>query len=323
VSDEDLDVTIGQVLKLRMLFLEQQEEFVDTLLGDSVVIKSSVLASRLSEVMTWSTNIFPQFDLTGKPEKSRFNFRNLESVYIVNQSRTSIFLTDQVAQGCSNVYIVNCSEVTIYLAEAAKNVSIFGCVDSEIVLMGVTGSVILSFSERVTLRSVSTYVRLDNATDCCAYIYCMKGTVMTGDTRGIELGPFNVHFSRHEGLLGITGLLADASHATLWSQPINATLTDQPYVLIAPSKFNLVRFPEFSPIPSGRFAIHLPQIYAEAVEGKKQMLVKLRSEIASIPDETNISKVNSIISGHFREWITTNNKTKSIVEIVRFGDNKS
>ncbi len=315
-----MNVKVDQIEKLRVLFLEPQDELVKIVMQEQPVIKSSLLASRLSALIAWHSDLCPQFDLSGKAEMSRYQYRNFESLYIVNQARTTIILSDHIGRAFPNIYLVNCSEVTVYLAEAAKNVSIFGCVDSEVVLMAVTGSVVVSFSERVTLRCVSAYARLDNSTDCRAFIYSTKGTVMTGDTRGIELGPFNVYFSRHEGLLGMAGLLTDPSHATLWSQPINSTLADQPYVLVSPSKFNLVRFPEFTPSPDGHLAVHLPQIYAEALESKKQALMKLRAEIESIPDEGNISKVNSIISGHFREWITTNNKAKSLVEVIRSSD---
>ena len=319
VADGDFTVGIDEVNKLRILFLPQHgHDLAEQLMGGLTTISSSELISRLSTMISWNAELFPQYDLNSGPDSSRKDTGEIGMIHIVNQTKCSLVLTETASPTASNIYVVNCSDVSIFVAEHTRNVSIFGCTDVEIVLMAVTGSVVVNFSDRVTLRCVASHVRLDNAIDCRTFVYSTRSTILTGDTRGVELAPFNVLYSRHQGLLeGKSVLVTHASHATLWSQPICATLTETPYVLLSPAKFALVRFPEFVPHNENSLAVCLPEVHAEALERKRRLIEELRSQLKSLPDESSAQKVNSVLSGHFREWISANNKLRPIVDIIR------
>jgi hypothetical protein len=58
-------------------------------------------------------------------------------------------------------------------------------------------------------------------------------------------------------------------------------------------------------------------VHADAVFRKQTQLQDLRNEILSISDESNVAKINSIIAGHFRDWITSHNKARTIVDIIK------
>jgi hypothetical protein len=304
------------------LFLpDSGKTITDHLMGRDISIKSSALISRLGSIIVWNEELYPQYDLNSGPQNTRVCHGGVLVTHIVNHSKTSILLADSLQQP-SNIYIVNCNEVSIFVAENIRNVSIFGCTDVEVVLMAVTGSVVVTFSDRVTLRCVASHVRLENAIDCRTFSYSTRSTILTGDTRGIELAPFNVLYSRHQGLLiGKSALITDMSHATLWSQPICATLSDAPYVLQSPSKFSLVRFPEFVPHNDTVLSVCLPEIYADSLKQKRRSLEEIRAQLKNLPDESSAQKVNAILSGHFREWLSINNKVKPIIDVAKSRDN--
>jgi hypothetical protein len=78
-----------------------------------------------------------------------------------------------------------------------------------------------------------------------------------------------------------------------------------------------VRFPEPRKNKNAKVAIALPELYADVLRGRKVTFEELKSEVAGISDAGNKAKVNSIISGHFREWLSSCNRTKSIVDIAK------
>ncbi len=309
-----------QVERLKLIFSSSspEKDIVHLLLGEAEDIRSSQLASRMAELIAWNHELFPAFDFQCGSKRTSHSYGGQKSIYLMSHSKDALLLEDHVQTGpLPEVYIVNCSDTSIYIASQVRNVSVFGCSDVEIILMAVSGSVAVSFSDHVTLRCVCSYIRLDNSIDCKAFVYATKGATLTGDTRGIELGPFNVCYSRHRVLLATCGgLLSDLTYATLWSQPICATLSEAPYVIHNPSAFHLVRFPEFAPQQEQKLLVCLPQVYEEAVKEKLAIIQTLKNEIGSIRDESDIQKVNSILSGHFREWISSH-KLRCIVDILR------
>ena len=315
-------MTKEQINKLAILLNTPEGQPVgDMMLGDARSMRASTLVKRLSAAIAWNELQFPAFDLASgalhivcPPDAPD----SLQALYIVNQSKTTILRGHHSAALIPNVYIVNCADATIYVAGPVKNVSIVGCTDCEIILMAVTGSAVVNYSDKVVVRAVAANLRLENSTDCQAYVYTSRGIILAGDTRGIMLAPFNVSYSHHHSILSTrTSLHPDSSHATLWSQPICSTLSDTPYMLLAPDKFRLVAFPEFQPHRAQRLAVCLPQVYADALSHKMKTLLDLKNEILEVADEANAQKVNAVISGHFREWVSSHNKAKVMVDLIK------
>lgn len=218
-----------------------------------------------------------------------------------------------------SINIVNCNETTVYIPHASQFVTLVGCTDCEIVALAVTGGVVLNSCDRVTVRVVTGSLRFENSTDCVAYAYTQRAIALSGDTRGITLAPFNVICSFHQTLLNAaTGIHPDASHSITWALPICCTLTDAPYAILSPDKIRLVHFPEFAPeVEVDRVAVSWPEIYVTALNEKLAQLAHFKSEITSLSDEGSIQKMNTILMGHFREWISANNKAKHMLDIIK------
>jgi hypothetical protein len=323
VSDTDLDISKESLDKLDILFLTKANKS----LSDSIVslsksqsMKASALCTWLATNLEWNTTLYPPIDFGSPPENMIIRSDDGEATLLVTNINKSSILIDHHPESTviRNAYISNCSDTVIYVSVPLQHVSIIGCVDCEIVMMAVTGATTVSFCEKVVVRAVTAHMRLENVIDTHLYIHTSRVPLLTGDTRGITLAPFNVVWSGHEALLTNRSTLhPDSSHATLWSQPVCACLSESPYVLLQPTKFRLVYFPEFSPEVANCMAVCLPQVYSDALVEKMNQISELKREIQSISDETNTSKVNAILSGHFREWLSVNNKTKVIVDFIK------
>ena len=323
VPDGEVIVLRDEVERLAILLsTDDSADITHAVMEDRTTIQSSELATVLNS-LSWNDALFPSFDVSSKPQQSVHACNGQKSLYMVNLVKATLLQDDLTDTSLPNVYVVNCCESTIYIAYPVSNVSIIGCVDCEVVLMAATGTVVISYSDKITVRAVTSSLRLENSTDCSAFIYTTRGISLVGDTRGVQLGPFNVIYSQHEQLLGTrTQLYPDSSHAALWCQPLCATLSDSPYILIAPNKLRLVNFPEFKPNPQASLAVCLPQVYADALVEKEKTVARIKQEIASVNDPSNLPKINAVLSGHFREWVTANNRTRTMSEIVKLQSNQ-
>jgi hypothetical protein len=82
-----------------------------------------------------------------------------------------------------------------------------------------------------------------------------------------------------------------------------------------------VRFPEFVPHSDTALSVCLPEIYADSLKQKRRSLEEIRAQLKNLPDESSAQKVNAILSGHFREWLSINNKVKPIIDVAKSRDN--
>jgi hypothetical protein len=317
--DGEYDLTSEHIKKLRIILRGEGATIEDMVFIGESRVSSVIAADRISAKLSWDESLFPPFELC---EPINQVFRTPESatstLYISNQSRGAVFRLQQPDLTISDIYIVNCTETSIYVSEAIRNVSVVCCSDCDIYLMGVSGFCTLSNSDKVVIRAVTGNMRVENSTDCVGYIYTSRSVVLTGDTRGITLAPFNVLYSGHATIFQSgTGLHPDSSHATLWAQPICCTLTESPYTLLPPERFRLVSFPEAKLHSDLSLNVCIPQVYVDALREKQLSLESLRNAILTIPDEASIAKVNAVVSGHFREWLTNNQKTRIILDLVK------
>ena len=313
----DFEISREQLERLEILLIPTTGRSVaDILLSGQSSITASALKSALIKRIYWDDTLFPPQEINNGPSYLSAPPSVRNNILISNQSRKSILRDEPSDEVIKSLYLINCTETTVFVAGIIQNAVIIGCSDCEVVLLATTGTLILSHCDKVTIRSVASSVRLENSTECTACVYTTRGIILTGDTRGVQLSPFNVTYSLHSAVLAKAGLHPDSSHATLWSQPLCLTLSDSPYVLVSPERFRLISFPEFSPAEKQDLAVCLPQLYADGLARKIASLETLRSEINLI-DDASAMKMNAIISGHFREWISANNKTRALMDLVK------
>jgi hypothetical protein len=321
VQDTDFDVPKEALDRLDLIIATTTDQpFSSVVLsGRSKSIKSSALSVRIKSMLQWDENRYPPLDFNSSPFNNIKRVSNTDGALLVsNICKESILIDDTKLMGIRNSYIVNCSDCVIYVSVPLTHVSIIGCVDCEIVMMAVTGAVTVTLSEKVIIRAVTAHIRLENVIDTQLFIHASRVPLLTGDTRGIVIAPFNVVWSGHEELLiQRTTLHPDSSHATLWSQPVCACLSESPYILLQPCKYRLVFFPHFGSQGPPSLAVCLPQVYSDALQEKMNQVSNLKREIVALRDETSLTKVNAILSGHFRDWLVSNGKTKLMVDLIK------
>ena len=321
-QEADFDIPKEALDRLNLILATPADQpFSSVVLnGRSQSITSSSLSIWLKSRLQWNENLYPALDFSACPQNNIKRVSNTDSALLVtNTCRETILVDDAKLTGIGNAYIANCSDCAIYISVPLTHVSIIGCVDCEIVMMAVTGAITITFSEKVTIRAVTAHIRLENVIDTQLFIHTCRVPLLTGDTRGIVIAPFNVVWSGHEELLiQRTTLHPDSSHATLWSQPVCACLSESPYVLLQPVKYRLVHFPYFGSQQGPRsLAVCLPQVYSDSLQDKINQLSDLKRELFALRDESNITKVNAILSGHFRDWLTSTGKTKLMVDLIK------
>lgn len=321
-TGESGEVNLEQVQKLEFLLNPGPNlKLAEIILGGKSSISCAELVQTLATSISWDNRVFPQMDASTGPATLECRSPSKNNLLVTNQSRVTILRDDPDYDTIDSLYVINCNESSLYIAGPVKNAIIVGCSECEIILLATTGSVIVSHCDKLTIRAVASSVRLDNSTECVASVYITKGLILGGDTRGVQLAPFNVTYTNHSSVLVKAGLYPDPAHATIWSQPLTLTLSDSPYVLMSPERFRLTAFPEFSSTGGSHLAVSLPQVYAEAISKKIKYIESLRSDIVSSADDVSAAKMSAVISGHFREWVSSSNKVRTLVEVIKLRSN--
>merc|ERR1712113_396325 len=105
--------------------------------------------------------------------------------------------------------------------------------------------------------------KMENSIDSSAYLYCHLPPILTGDTRGIKLAPFNVLYSNMSKVLQDANMNLDTEFVDVWAHPVCCTLgapdetlggrsgnldepTNSTYHFVHPENFQPVVVPEQS-----------------------------------------------------------------------------
>jgi hypothetical protein len=210
---------------------------------------------------------------------------------ISGSTRVTLFIDKAESQ---RLVITNLSECVVYVTASFSDVLVWGCVDTEVVLVDVGRVVTVSHCERVTVRAVCEILHAETSTESRLFLLSKRSPVISGDSRSIVLGPFNVFLHA----LPSRFKTVDAAN---FAHPVCAALVEDPYSLVAPDKFKLTVIP----ILRGLLAPPLPQVYAEAIDEQKKRVSAMKDDLHAIADEGAKRQVLTILQGHFREWLTT------------------
>merc|ERR1711971_520810 len=135
---------------------------------------------------------------------------------------------------------------------------------------------------------------MENSIDCSAYVYSHMPPIFTGDTRGIQLAPYNVLYSSFPKALADAGVALVPEHVDAWAHPIcctlgsadqtmsargTANLTDldlanpnhSTYHFVNPATFQPIIVPEMQPSPQrSKELLCLPQVYNDALKTRDE-----------------------------------------------------
>merc|ERR1712113_94 len=163
--------------------------------------------------------------------------------------------------------------------------------------------------------------KMENSVDSSAYLYCHVPPILTGDTRGIKLAPFNILYSQISQVLQSANMNLDPEYVDTWAHPVCCTLGSPDETLgrsgdleetnhstfhfVHPSMFHPVIVPESNsrPLIGNAMPLCLPQVYDDALKSRKEEMIDIHRQLAAIADEgTKKKRAQQAIQGHFREW---------------------
>jgi len=230
--------------------------------------------------------------------------------------------------------ITSCNDCTIYITFRSRLCLIVGCHECTIIIGPMVTLCTIQNCEKISVHVATQCFKMENSTDSSAYLYCKKKPILTGDTRGIKLAPYNVLCSEKPALHSSTMKL-DPDFVDVWAHPVCCTLgspdetlggrggsldesTSSTYHFVHPQNFQPVVVPE----EGGRVAVAgqmlcLPQVYDDAFKSRMEEMRQFHRQLAEISDDAKRKHAQQAIQGHFREWLQTTGKSRQLADLAR------
>lgn len=91
-------------------------------------------------------------------------------------------------------FINFCAKARMYLISPFYSAAVTGCVDSDILIGAVFGAVIVSNCQRVSITTTCRKLIVLNCVDCAFNIATLTTTIISGDCKGLVVGPYNASY---------------------------------------------------------------------------------------------------------------------------------
>uniref|UniRef100_A0A7S2L0V0 TBCC domain-containing protein 1 n=1 Tax=Zooxanthella nutricula TaxID=1333877 RepID=A0A7S2L0V0_9DINO len=236
--------------------------------------------------------------------------------------------------------ITCCNECTIYVTGHARFCFVAGCHDCTIMIAAVSGMCTIHNSEKISIHAAAHCFKMENSIDSSAYLYCHIPPILSGDTRGIKLAPFNVLYSQLDSALQRASIALEAAYVDVWAHPVCCTLGspdetlggrsgnlddlshgNSTYHFVHPDTFHPVVVPEsMGGLRSApQVPLCLPQVYDEAFRARAGDMRAFQKLFAEITDESKRRKTIQAMQGHFREWLQATGKSRQLADLARMG----
>lgn len=228
--------------------------------------------------------------------------------------------------------IADCKDSTIYVTARIRYCLITGCESTTIILGGVSTICTTHNCEKVSVHVAAHCYKMENCIDTSAYLYCHIPPIITGDTRGIKLAPYNVLHSHMASVLHGSQMTLDSNFVDVWAYPIcctagmqNDTLSrdafqeeqNTTYHFVHPSKFFPVVVPETGPRGVAPQLV-LPEVYDKAMKERQEEIRQVMNQLKGISNETAQRKAQERIQSCFKDWLQSTGKVRQLSDLAKF-----
>jgi len=227
--------------------------------------------------------------------------------------------------------IADCKDSTIYVTARIRYCLITGCESTTIILGGVSTICTTHNCEKVSVHVAAHCYKMENCIDTSAYLYCHIPPIITGDTRGIKLAPYNVLHSHMASVLHGSQMTLDSNFVDVWAYPIcctagqNDTLSrdafqeeqNTTYHFVHPSKFFPVVVPETGPRGVAPQLV-LPEVYDRAMKERQEEIRQVMNQLKGISNETAQRKAQERIQSCFKDWLHSTGKVRQLSDLAKF-----
>jgi len=292
----------------------------------------------VDKILVWNEEIYTSTDAAAGGQANGA-VGALKVVNISALSRTTWF--QRPANGDIDVLsITGCTECTIYVTGQTRFCFVAGCSDCTIIVAAVSGLCTLHNCEKISIHAAAHCFKMENSIDSSAYLYCHIPPILTGDTRGIKLAPFNVLYSELGEALERAQMQLERAFVDVWAHPVCSTLgapdetlggrsgnMDEPnqgnstYHFVHPDVFQPVVVPEMNVDPAdvraSQVPLCLPEVYDDGLKKREGEMREFQKVFAEISDEATRKKALQAIQGHFREWLQATGKSRQLADLAK------
>lgn len=274
--------------------------------------------------LVWNDEVYLAMEVPARDSGSK-------TVNITGLNKTTWFQRPPTAE-CYFLNITSCNDCVIYVTSTARFCLVAGCHECTIILAAVSELCTLSNCEKISVHVAAHCFKMENSTDSSAYLYCHIPPILTGDTRGIKLAPFNVLHSQMDRVLASANLKLDPEYVDVWSHPVCSTLGSPDETLGGRgsnsddnSTYHFVHPKGFQPLIVPEAAVHrpkyntlcLPQVYDDAFKSRVEEMRSFHRMMSEIEDEGKRKRAQQVIQGHFREWLQSTGKSRQLADLAK------
>lgn len=282
--------------------------------------------------LVWNEEVYSFAETLSKNPGSR-----AKTVNVAGLSKTTWFQRPPNTEA-EYLNITGCTECVVYVTSPPRFCLVSGCHECTIIMVAVSAVCTIQNSEKVSVHVATHCFKMENCIDSSAYVYCRVPPILTGDTRGIKLAPYNAIYTQTSEILAGISLSYDPEFSDCWAHPICCTLGspdetlggsrkddndhNSTYHFVHPKDFSLVVIPEANrssskPSPPSKPNLCLPEVYSDAFKSRIEEMQSFHRKMSEISDENKRKRAQLAIQGHFREWLQSTGKSRQLADLAR------
>jgi len=302
-------------------------------LSSKRTLPSADLRRWAENALVWNEEVYPSVEQPTTPALAE---PRGPTINIAGMSKATWFQRPS-STDIEYVNITSCTDCVIYIISNSRFCLVDSCHDCTIIMPGVSSLCSIRHCEKISIHVAARCFKMENSIDSSAHIFCHVPPILSGDTRGIKLAPYNVLYSKMDALLANANMSLVPDYVDTWAHPVCCTLGSIPdetlggragildesnsstYHFVHPKNFQPVVIPETSnrssPVVSPKLC--LPQVYEDALKSREEEMRGFHQMLSEIKDEEKRKRAQQAIQGHFREWLQATGKSRQLADLAR------
>ncbi|CXI15349.1 conserved Plasmodium protein, unknown function [Plasmodium berghei] len=201
---------------------DELNESIDSSISSNDIPKENVVEN-ISNNLNKSYSYFSGLSIKGNNNfkhsnspNSIFEMPNNDIYEIKNMQGKTIYIKNNK----SIINILNCKECNIYILTTVEYLKINFCVDMYIICLSAEMITTLFNSRNLEIHLVTRSLKIENVMDTDVYVYTETNIIIYGDTRNIQLAPYNVLNSKQKIFLEKSKIFFNEKTFELFAFPL-------------------------------------------------------------------------------------------------------
>eukprot|EP01060_Flectonema_neradi_P011580 TRINITY_DN18635_c0_g1_i1.p1 TRINITY_DN18635_c0_g1~~TRINITY_DN18635_c0_g1_i1.p1 ORF type:complete len:512 (+),score=52.84 TRINITY_DN18635_c0_g1_i1:21-1556(+) len=221
-----------------------------------------------------------------------------------------------------NVHIYCCHNANIYLLAPFHSVTIFGCVNTNIVLGPVSGILTIESCDRVRVVCPSRGLRLTDTTDSRVYTCVNTPPLILAGCRSVELAPYNTFYPALENHFKESGVNPTLN---LWNSPVQLTKQDAAHnvSILPPELFTSITIPFTNHSGSTHSnPCAMPAEYQTELKKKVAVASNCCSMLRNMAQSKTGAKaaIAKQLNDKFKGWLQASGNIRHVLELLHYDE---